>query len=483
MTKYTLRPSSQPIARVEEADLDDRAIGLRDYIGVILEHRRLVAAVALAVTLLGLAYALIKPPLYQGNMLIHVVEDRNGEPRMFGQAAPPTEVKSAVAEIEVLRSRQVIEPVVAQLGLDIEARPKYYPLIGAAIAKRNDGLSTPGLAGRGGWCWGSESIRVSAFTVPDALVDVRFLVTAEDGGRYRLTQEGGGIDIGGTVGLPLELQSTSGPVSLRVDALAAQPGAQFLLARHSRLAAIEAIQNALTVTELGKQSGMISVSLTGKDRRYVQRVLAQIGNEYLRLNQSQRSQDAARSLSVLEAQLPQLKRSMENAEATYSAYRNRTGTADFAEETRLRVQRHSAGQERLAELRQKKLELGVRLGDRHPLMAALNRQIAEISAENTALGRQIRQLPNVSQELERLARDVKATTDLYNAVLRNAGELRVVAQERSSSVRLVDAPALPGKPLGSRALIVMLAAAFGLVLGVGSAFARKSLDAVRWKPA
>jgi tyrosine-protein kinase Etk/Wzc len=163
-------------------------------------------------------------------MLIHVGEDRSGVPRLFGQAAAPPDARSAISEIEVLRSRRVIEPVVTRLGLDIEARPRYLPLVGAALARPRHALAEPGIFGHGGYCWGGEAIRVAGFDVPDALQDEQFIVTAGHGGRYRLTHPGAGVDAWGRVGATLALQSEQGPLRLHVDGLNALPGARFVLA-------------------------------------------------------------------------------------------------------------------------------------------------------------------------------------------------------------------------------------------------------------
>jgi tyrosine-protein kinase Etk/Wzc len=66
-------------------------------------------------------------------------------------------------------------------------------------------------------------------------------------------------------------------VSLLVTSLSAEPGTQFTLETVTRLDAINAIQNRLTVVESAKQSGMIALTLTGEDParspRYLIRLL------------------------------------------------------------------------------------------------------------------------------------------------------------------------------------------------------------------
>jgi tyrosine-protein kinase Etk/Wzc len=462
MTKYTLetRAPSQPVVPVAGSGRDvDQPIEFSEYVEVVSNHRRLVAAIAITVSLLGTGYALMKQPEYESNMLIHVAERRDTETRpLFGHGTVPSEIKTAVAEMEVLRSRHVIEPVVERLGLHMDARPKYLFLIGPAIARRQRGLSEPGLFGHGGFCWGGERIKLAAFDVPDTLMYAKFVLTAGTGGRFRLTHESAGIDYTGMVGVPLEFPTADGPVRLQVAELHGRAGAEFLLRRIPKVAAIEGVQAALTVAELGKLSGMISVTLKGNSSSSVHTVLSEISQEYLRQNQSQKSLDASRSLSLLEAQLPALKQRMETAEAGYNAYRNQHGTADFTEETRLSLQRQSAAAQRLTQLEQKRNELAVNFGSAHPTMAAIEGQIKGLAAETRTLAAQVRQLPNVSQELERRSREVKAATELYNAVQRNVEDLRVVALDKSTNVRLVDAPVAPIRAADAR--VMSMAAAF-----------------------
>lgn len=124
------------------------------------------------------------------------------------------QVKSVTAgEIEILRSRLVVSHAVDNLRLFIDASPRYFPLIGHWIARRNhNALSQPGLFGMGGFAWGSESIQVDQFDVPPVLEDERFAITALGNGRYQLAGEGLDKPVEGRVGTPEAFQSNSGEV-------------------------------------------------------------------------------------------------------------------------------------------------------------------------------------------------------------------------------------------------------------------------------
>ena len=126
---------------------------------------------------------------------------------------------AASAEIELLRSRMVVGKAVDTLRLDVEAVPRYLPLIGASIASYNRELSNPGLFGFGGYAWGSESIVVDRLDVPPQMEDRRMVVTALGEGKYRLAFASSDQTVEGQVGHPLTVATASGSVTIDISRL------------------------------------------------------------------------------------------------------------------------------------------------------------------------------------------------------------------------------------------------------------------------
>lgn len=479
MTKYQLQQSARPGMHepAAAAGFDYQVIHFREYLDTVTVHWVLVLAVALAVALLGSVYAYSIPPVYEGNMLIYVDKEGNREASsLLGAAAATFERKAtAESEVELLRSRFIVARAVDNLRLDIVAQPKYFPLIGAPLARRKDALSVPGLAGYGGYCWGAEQIEVALFEPPAPLLDQAFAVSVESDGWFRLTQNDAGIDTRGRVGQLLEVVTTQGVLKLRLEKVSALPGARFKLLRRSRVATIEGIQKAMQVSELGKGSGMISITLKGAEPAAVYAVLNEVAREYMREYHARKSADVEDALGRIETELPLLKRRLDVSEANYNGFRNSHGTADLAEETKLGLQQYSAGEQKLGELQRERTQLSVRFGSAHPSLAAVDSQIRELSEDNRARAARIKQLPMMEQELGRLARDVKVNADLYSALLRTSQELRLVSLDRSGNVRIVDPPVVPVQALNSRAIVLAFAVMLGLVLGVLSAFFKRML--------
>jgi tyrosine-protein kinase Etk/Wzc len=465
----------QPISPIMQ---DDNEAELSSYLDVLFDNRWLIAAIALTVALLGAAYAFMAKPVYEANMLVHVEEESQKEAKnIMGEMGSMFDVKAAAtAEIELIRSRLVVSRAIDNLRLYIVTQPKYFPVIGKRLADYNKGLSSPGIFGYGGYVWGGEKIDVSAFNVPDALLNRDFVVTAEGNGQFSINEKENNIALKGSVGMPLNVETEKGPIELRVDQLAANPGAQFLLRRTSRLALIESVQKNLQVTEQGKQSGIIDVKLQGDDPRSVHSVLAEISKEYIRQNGSRKTEEADKSLAFLNKQLPELKQQLEQSEAKYNQFRNAHGTIDLGEEAKLSLQQSAAAKTRKIELDQKKTELLTRFTENHPVVMGIDSQLKEINREIRTIAEHIKTLPTLEQEVVRLSREVKVNTDLYTALLNTAQQLRMITVAKRSNVRLIDAPMLPEKPVSpDRPKIIAIALLLGLFLGVVVAFLKKAL--------
>jgi tyrosine-protein kinase Etk/Wzc len=452
---------------------------LATYLDVLWDNRWLIATIAIVMTLIGGCYAFLAKPVYEANMLIHVEEDGTKESKnIIGDLNSMFDVKtSALSEMQLVNSRMVVSRATDNLRLYIHAQPKYFPVVGSWLANHNSKLSNPGLFGFGGYAWGAENIDVAVFNVPDALLNQQFVLTVESYGQFRLSQKEENLELKGKVGSPLVFETPKGNIELRIDQLNGKPGAQFLLARSSRLGTIEGIQKSMSVVEQGgKQSGVISVTLQGADPKVIHSVLTEIGKEYIKQNASRKTEEAEKSLAYLNQQLPQIKTQLEQAEAKYNAFRNSNGTIDLSEESKLSLQQSSTAKLRRMELQQKRIEALARFMPDHPVVQGIDSQLKEINGQIDSMNTHIKQLPIIEQNLLRLQREVKVNTDLYTSLLNTAQQLKLAAVGKVSNVRLVDTPMMPEKPVKpNRPVIVALAALGGLFLGVLLAFFKKSL--------
>lgn len=512
-TSRMLRPLpgvAQPARLIEHpaspAPPDPTMLAWRAWFRALAARRWLIVAVTALCTLAALGYALVAPPVYQANMLLHVEEEQpNASKNILNEVSSLFETKkAAIAEMELLRSRLVVAPAVDTLRLYIHARPRYFPLGGEWIAQRRGGqLSVPGLFERGGYAWGSEKIDVAVFDVPSQWYGRQFRITALGGQRWRLADSAGRTLLEGRVGqlarreIPAAIEAVeaiaadsagmaraagkieaSPPdvVELLVTRLRGAPGTRYLLRRTSRLAALESVQRALQISEQGKLSGIISVTLQGSDPQQVYATLSEIGREYMRQNLARRTEEAQKTLAFLDRQLPVAKQQLEAAEASYNGFRSGHDTIDLTQEVRIALDTLAASQARRSTLVQKRAELLGRFTDEHPVLQAVAQQMRENDREIAALEARIKRLPRIEQEQVRLERDVKVSTNLYTELLNTAQQLRLMAVGSIGTVRMVDMPVAPENTLKpNRPLIVMLGMVSGVFLGALLALAWRAV--------
>lgn len=455
-----------------EGDVD-----LGRYVEVLVANRWLIIGIAAVVTVLGVVFALLQRPVYEANLVVQVEDAEGSSKNVLGEASTLFDLKTpAAAEIEIIRSRSVISGAVDASLLHIEAIPRYAPYVGGWLARRATGLSEPGFLGMTGYVTGTERISVRRLEVPPSLEGSQFIVTAEGNGRYSVRGARLAEPLKGQVGTLLKAETAEGPVEVMIDALAGKPGAEFYMTRQSRQATINGLQSSLQLYERGKQSGIINVSLQSTNASQMVKVLNAIGAQYVQQNVERRAAEAQKALAFLDVQLPVFKRQLEQSEDLYNRYRNQKGTVSFTEEATLALTQSVDRQTKLLDAQQRRAELQARFTPAHPLVQTLDAQIAVLKTNLAEIQTRIKNLPSAQQEAVRLERDVRVNTELYQSLLNNAMQLRLVKEGKVGNVRVLDEaqePQLPVKP--QRRTIVAAALALGLFLGVVAALIRNML--------
>jgi tyrosine-protein kinase Etk/Wzc len=279
----------------------------------------------------------------------------------------------------------------------------------------------------------------------------------------------------GTVGTPLKADTPDGPITLQIDQLAGKPGALFNLYRYAKLPTTIGLQSSLVLTERGKNSGIINVSLQDTDPYKLTRVLNAVGEQYVKQNVERKAAEAQKTLAFLDVQLPLFKKQLEASEEVYNRYRNQKGTVAFNEEAALILGQSVDRQTKLLDAQQRRRELEARFTSAHPAVQTLDNQIAALKSDMGAIQERIKGLPAIQQEAVRMERDVKVNTELYQSLLNNALQLRLVKEGKVGNVRVLDEAVVPTQPVKpNRKVIIAAALALGLFLGIVAAFIRNS---------
>jgi tyrosine-protein kinase Etk/Wzc len=205
-------------------------------------------------------------------------------------------------------------------------------------------------------------------------------------------------------------------------------------------------------------------------------VLDKIGDEYIQQNRQRKAEEAEKSLSLANEQLPGIRRDLEQSEREYNWVRHRLGTIDLEEEAKSIVQQSAQVQMTLLDLMRQKEQLAFRFNDDHPQVMAVDRQIHALTRQLETLSAQGKRLPGVEGELQRLSRDMKVNTDVYTALATTAQQLRLVRASSVGNVHIVDAATVPVEPVKPVIPAVVGGSMFaGLCIGVMVAFVRKAV--------
>lgn len=462
---------------------DDDEIDLSEMFAVLRENISLIGIVTAIVFVIGALYAFLGTPVYRADAMIQVDDDSSMDSinDKLGDLASLFQSKAtADAEIELIRSRMVVGETVDRLHLDIRAVPHHFPVIGAAIARNRavtDGAIAPAMLGLDSFAWGGERISVTKFDTPQALHEKKFKLTVLARERYELRDPDNNLVLTAHVGELAHGGTQYGPVELNVTSLLARRGTRFDLTRLSTQLTVADLQKALDIAEKTKQSGIIGVKLDGDDAQRIVATINTIASLYVQRNVDRKSAQAQQMLDFLGEQLPDLRAALDQSEARYNAFREKSGAIDLDTQGKLLLQSIVDSKTRLTELQQQRADLVQHFTASHPSIAAVDARIAELENQQDQYEKQVTALPETQQQMLRLLRDVKVNTDLYMKLLDSTQQLRVLKAGQLGNVRTVDYAVVPEKPVRPlKVLILPLALILGLLLGCAIALGRRMFN-------
>ena len=473
MQQLNLPSPPQPVL------IQDNESSLFDLLSVIADNRWLIAGVTTLALVLGGAYASLLTPIYEANTLIHVEETKEGTAATttaLGAAGNLFEIRTpATAEMEILRSRLVVGHAVQNLNLDLSVRPKYIPVIGKWLARRAASPSEPGFLGMAGYVSGNESLRVAEFAVPAKSEGKKFRVRINDSG-YELISPLGETLTQSRFGSPVEFSVGGQKGKLLITEGVGLPGAEFYLVRSPKLEVIEELQRSIQISEQGRQSGIILITLAGDDPEKIAKTLNEIGSMYVRQNVARKVAEAEKMLGFLKTNLPQLRAKIEQSESRFNQFRNRNSAFDLTTESKVVLDQSTKLQTSLLDLQQKRTDLDARFGSQHPSIQTIDVQIKSLTTELNAINSRMKAFPGVEQEFLRMTRDMKVDNELYASLLNSSQQLQLVMEGKVGNVRIVDMAAMPQLPVKPSVLsLTTVAGMLGLIAGLVLAFLRNGM--------
>ncbi|MDR6161286.1 polysaccharide biosynthesis tyrosine autokinase [Pseudomonas fluorescens] len=459
-------------------DNDQDSIDLLGIFGSLIDQKWLIGALTGAFMVTGVAYAVLATPVYLANALVQVEPKKNDMlgfsdlNSMLGGQSP------SVTEIGIIKSRAVIGKTVDDLRLDIDVTANTFPLIGGFLSRRYRGESETSVApprfGLSSYAWGGERLEFTRLELPKDLLGKKLTLIAGEQQRFQLFDENDNLLAEGVAGEAFANDGVEGQIAQ----LAANPGTRFQVVRNPRIVTIQGYQDALDISEQGKESGIIRLALASSDAGEAVKILNKIASLYVEQNVRRTSAEAAQSLAFLQSQLPQVKRDLAKASDALNAYQTHGKTVNISLETQSVLGQSVALETRISELKMQQAELDRKFTKQHPAYRALMTQIGELTQQQKSLEGKVQDLPATQQELLNLTRDVEVASQIYTQLLNKSQELDIVRAGAVGNVRLIDtadvdltSPIKPKKPL-----IVLIATLLGAFVGVALVLLRKSLS-------
>ncbi|CVE49225.1 TPA: tyrosine-protein kinase Wzc [Serratia marcescens] len=410
-------------------------------LGALLDHRWLIIGVVTLFAVFGIIYSLFTTPVYQADSLVQVEKKPGGSLLdNLSQMIPNSQAESTT-EIELIKSRMIIGKAVDDLGLDVSVERKFFPVFGKGWARLTG--SKP------------QEIEVPRLLVPEILFGEELTLTVLDDQSFSLSDDDGEI-LKGKFG---DLAFGQG-VTVVVNNISAKAGATYYITKKTRLAAINSVLKSLVVTDRGKKTGVLELTLTGESKALVQKTLNSIDENYVLQNVARKSEEAEKSLEFLKEQLPAVRSSLDDAEDKLNSYRKKNDSVDLSLEAKSVLDSIVAVESQLNELTFKEAEISKLFTKEHPAYRALMEKRSTLEKERAKLNKRVATMPQTQQEILRLTRDVDAGKVIYMQLLNKQQELSITKASTVGNVRIVDDAVAQPRPVKPRKTLIVLIAIF-----------------------
>lgn len=386
-------------------------------------------------------------PAYRSDILLQVDVKGNKSAKALGEMGALLDVSTpSEAEMQLIKSRMVLSAVVDAERLCYGA----YPLNKLDRLLHREGR-----------------MDLEFLSIPRAVSEAKIKIKARvlaDSSSYELLGEDDAVLLKGEVGETYRQPYGGDTLAICVRSVKAVPGQTFLLGSSDPQSAVAGLSKGLSVSEEGKNSGIIRVSMEHAYPDRVADILNAIANTYLKQNIEMRSAEAKKTLEFLEEQLPAVKAKLDSSEQKLTTFRNENGTIDLSGETRVHLEKDVSLQQRVIELEQKKQEALRLFQAEHPTVRTIEQQQARLRGELAKQQKAAAKLPKTQQEFLSLQEEVEVNNKLYTNLLNNIQQLRVVQAGEVGNVRIVDQAFVPLKPSKPNRKIIFGGIVFAFLL-------------------
>ncbi|MEZ8791601.1 polysaccharide biosynthesis tyrosine autokinase [Vibrio splendidus] len=444
--------TTQPSQQLHTDNSDE--IDLGKLLGILLDAKWLIMLTTFAFAVFGIAFTLLSTPIYKADALIQIEEKSSGGiSSMVGDMGELfSQESSATTEVEIIKSRMILGETVDKFNLTTVISPNYAPIVGKGFARLTGDIN---------------HIAVSRFNLPSYASEYAHTIQIVDAeqGTYQLVRDDERVILQGKVG---EL-ATSDDYSLFVAGFESHNGFEFSIGQRSRLEAIEWLKKSLSLSEQGKQTGILKLSFEGENKQQISEILNHISQIYFLQNVKRNSAEAEKSLEFLESHLPGIKSELTGYEDVLNNYRQKNESIDLGLEAQSTLKVMVELEAQLNELTFKESDISQRFTKDHPAYKSLLDKRKTLLGERERLNKQVQKLPKTQREVLRMTRDVEVNQQIYLQLLNKVQELSIIKAGTVGNVRILDdAQAYVHAVKPKKPLIVVLATLLGGMLSIAS---------------
>ncbi len=432
-------------------------IDLKELFFSLIAQWKLIALCVILSLVCALLYLRTTLPTYQVDALIQVENSKGASAVLSGDLSSAlNQMSPAQAEIEILRSRLVLGTVINYLHLNIIVTPTensfWNRLLQTntyrTVYSENSVLFNDN----------QKSLDIRYFEVPSSFLN-RNLLLSFSSGKYTLTDvTTNEVVFSAPLNQISQSQSTSGLWKVGIytqDTF----DTTYQIRKQNLPSAVSSLLSSYQISEKGKGTGILGLTLQGTNREHITKVLNAILATYSQQNIERRTAETAQTLKFLEEQLPELKQQLDIAEREFNNFREQYNTVDVTQESNLYISQSINLETTKASLEQEIAEISAKYTAEHPIMQQMNAQLAAINKKIKELDGTLRRLPELQRQYLQLFREVEVKQQLYMALLNSYQQLRVVKAGEIGNVRIVDnavEPLAPIKPQKMRVIVISL---------------------------
>ncbi len=472
---------SNNVTHIADRNEDSDEINLRELFATLLAGKWLILFMITIAAAIGYAHLWRTAPVYKADVLLQV-EKKGGVaiPGMELLGLESSDLGTAT-EIQIIQSRKILGQVVDELKLAIIVQPNYFPFIGESYV-RNNFSSSQHLPAIISWLpidftpytWGNEALDITHFTVSPEYENQALTLLVGEHSNYQVFNSMGTLLLKGIVSKTVSNQEDN--INLHISKINAKKGKSFTLTHKSKLSAIQDLRNQLKIAEVGKQSGILRLTMQGKNKQDITKKLNKISSIYLQLNVSRSAKEASKSLEFLQGQVKALKAETDKADNDLQQFRTKNQTIDLTLETGQIMKRVAKIEEALQVLLLKQAELERKYTHKHPRLLALATQKANLQQQKNRALSQSSKLPKKQQVLLRLEQQLKIKSEIYIDVLNKIQGFKMAEAGTVGNVYILDSAVTHDTQISPKpAMILAIAAMLGALLGIAITFIKQAL--------